>query len=279
MSAVVRDLEQMLAAYRAKLARVSDGATAALAREAKILEDQILDLVLKGSGKLTPKAVAAVRAELRSMSITSGRRAARQLLRQIEPAMGVAAGRTAETTEYLLRRIKHPQLNRTLRAMADWESRIKDRALIRTEYYAARWAQSWDATWSRQIDLVGKGLAQSALRRESWSQAAERIWPDLERITEIGGNPIAGRVHPEAFGRAFARTNLGEMAHEEGVAEAQAVGLRLFANLGVPDSRQSAICYLACQQPPMSIDDWRGWRRDPSDPSNDGGLPKRHVFY
>lgn len=278
MSAVAKDLAAMLDRYRAQLARLSGGATEAIAREARVLEDQIIAAVTRGSGRLSAKAVLELRAELRSMNVASGRKAARALAKYAQPAMEIAAGRTAETTEYLLRRIKHPQLNRTLRSMDEWRARIEDRALIRTEYYARRWSEAWGETWTPRIEEIGRQLSRSALKGESWSTAAERIFPDLEKLQEAG-RPIAGPVHPEAFGRAFARTYLGELEHAEGIAEAQAVGLRLFANIGVSDDRQSAICYLACQQAPMSIEDWRQWRRDPSDPSNDGGLPKRHVFY
>lgn len=277
MSALANDLAGMLDQYRAKLARVSAGATDALAREAALLEDRIIELVTKGSGRLSVQAVREIRAELRSMSITSGRKAARQLVRHMHPAMEVAADRTAATTEYLLRRIKHPGLGRTIQAMDSWRKRIDQRALISTEYYADRWAKAWDADWTRKTDLIGRQLAQSALRREGWEKAAERIWPDLAKL-QAEGRPIAGLMHPEAFGRAFARTRLSELAHEEGIREAQAVGLVLFTNIGVSDDRQSPICYLACQQPPMTIEQWRNWRRDSSDPSNDGGLPKRHVF-
>ena len=289
-----RTIAEIVDRYRKLLGAVNGNAASVLGTEGVALEEKLLAEVLKYSGTVRPEQVNQIRALLRDIIAQSSEKAGQLMAAHVKPGLKLVASRTRATTTALLDAVGHPRMRNALQAMREWEDRIETRAAIRTEFYAKRWARSWSDSWSANLRDVEDAIAEAALKRESWLDLSKRIAEPLNNIKEFAegrltpsGFPIGpkgeavrirGAVHPDAFARAYARTSMGELSQIEGVSEAHEIGLRYFANVGLPGPTQSAICFLACQEAPMTIEEWRRWRRNPGDPSQDGGLPKRHAF-
>lgn len=292
-----RTVEQIAALvneYRVLLARVNGDAAKVLGTKGVELEQAILNEILKRSGKVTPEQVQQIRALIRDIVAQSAKEAGPLMARYVNPGLRLVADRTRQTTTALLQHVSHPRFREALATMRQFEDRIAERAVLRAQFYAQRWARSWSDMWAANLRDVEDQLVEAAIHRESWTVVGDRIAPSLANLKEFNegrltpsGNPIgpkgearkiAGAMHPDAFARAYARTSMGELSQIEGINEAHAIGLRSFTNIGIAGPTQSAICFLASQQRPMTIEEWNRWRRDPANPSTDGGPPKRHVL-
>lgn len=284
---VVRNIRDIVDRYRAMMGTLNGNAASVLATEGAALEGEFIREILKRSGKLTPKQVEEVRAIFRDLVAKSSRDVAARMSKYVGPTMRTTAARTMATTTELLAAVNHPQARDVLLTMREWTQRIDQRSLIRTPFYRARWEKAWSGNWDRMVNRTMDDLTEAALRREPWDVVSKRLL-DLGKLNEAPGaltpagnlarGTIAGHMHPEAFARGFARTALGDLSQDESIAEGHEIGLLYYGNFGVPDDRQSEICAAASAEEPKTVEEWKRWRRDVADPSNDGGPPKRHVF-
>lgn len=184
-----------------------------------------------------------------------------------------------------------PRLERILRVSRLMDERLASQRLIATEFYAKRWADAWRFDWTRRANAIADALREAAVRGDGWKATAKAIEGQLSGLKESlplttpsgrvlagpGTRPIAGYVHRTPFARGFART-IGTDVYNRAAIEAGAeVGFDLLVNIGIPDERQSEICYAASNESPMTAEAWSRWRRN-DDPSIDGGKPPRHVF-
>lgn len=284
---VVKNIRDIVDRYRAMMGTLNGNAASVLATEGAALEAEFIREILKRSGKLTPAQVNEVRAIFRDLVARSSEDIARRMTKYVGPAMKLTAHRTIETTSDLLAAVNHPQFRETLLAARAYAEKIQGKFLFdRSEFYRKRWAKAWDKRWTKVVERAGRDIEDVLSSGGGWADVAAKLVP-LGSLPEFPGSltpkgapaglTIRGKMHPEAFARAFARTSLGELSAAESIAEGHEIGLRWFVNIGVPDDRQSEICADACAQQPKTIEEWRVWRRNPADPSNDGGLPKRHV--
>jgi hypothetical protein len=279
-------------------ATLNGTAAKVLAIEAAKLEGAIVAELKRGTGQLTVQQAAEIRAALRNLVRESSKAVARKMGRFTRPSMNIAAGRVMDTTLVLLYAAKHPRLRNAFEMMRHYQQTVPQRALVQSEFYRARWAKSWETRqWDSIVSNVTNQLEEGALRAEGWKEVTQRILRPVSRLTENAADAIMpsgrlrtswnkygvegginGHMHPEAFARGFARTEIGSVVSRESIAESQDIGLEWFANIGIPDDRQSIICAEASAEEPMTLAEWSKWQRDPSDPSNDGGPPKRHVL-
>lgn len=289
MTRISRDILEMVDRYRAMLARVNGNAAKVLAPEARALERKIAEAIARRDGKLERGEIEALRREMRVAVRASSQKAGKLLSEFVAPGVRIARAKTEETTALLLRAVRHPRTAETLQIMREYTRKSAQRSLVSTPFYERRFAKSWDDRWSKVVTDIGRDFERVALNRGSWEDAVERLAPRLESLQEFGRivtptgrvfqgpRPISGYMHPTAFARGFARTEMGNVYRRESIEEAQAIGLESFVNIGVPDERQSIICSEASNAGALSMDEWRAWRRDPN-PSYDGGPPPRHVF-
>jgi len=146
-----------------------------------------------------------------------------------------------------------------------WQSGIDAGRLFNfgdsARFEALKW--QWTGYWMRTAEALQDRFVEAAIKGESWKDLAKASVEDLNTLG------LRGRMNKDAFSDAFTRTKLTEISNAASTGMAADAGIALFANLGIPDDRQSEICAEASERDPMTLEEWD---------ATDLGRPPRHVF-
>lgn len=281
----VREMLRLIDFYRYALDRITGEQAARYRKLAAKIERQILELVdVDSAERVTSRQVQRVAESLREI-YANGKKEVMRLTRadSLEIA-GVALRRSAELFAAAegaeaARLIRD---RRALQTFLRFEDSIRSKRLLnRTGRYAERWAEAFASdtggNWARVTTRVQAHFVRAA--REGWSyrdiaahmrevgelRVLERGVVNVER----GVFAVRGHMSPEAFARGFTRAKANELSNEISVRLGEEAGIDKFANVGVPDERQSEECAAASAMEPMTREEW--------DASAEGP-PPRHVL-
>jgi len=157
-----------------------------------------------------------------------------------------------------------PSLRRVLgvyeRIMVDLERGVLLRSANHT---LGIWHGELDDFLRKTIREVQAKVFQASVTGQSSSALARGLTDDLTALN------LQNRVTPDAFARAFARTRMNELQNYTSVEMCREVDINLYINVGVPDDRQSEICYEASQENAQTLEWWEASKY---------GTPPRHHY-
>jgi len=282
--ALVRRYSEMVEKANGTLAKVLDA-------EGRQIEAAMLRAIARDR-KLTVAEAEELRNVLRRLVArrAQGERFLRLASESVPDVAGLGVARVIASGRMLTS--AGPRIERILRVSRLMDERLRTQRLVASEFYAARWATAWREGWVGRADRLADTFREAAVRGLGWKDTAGAIERQLETLTEaypvrtpsgaviegLGRRPIRGYVHRRAFARGFARTVGNDVYNRAAIEAGAEVGFDLLVNIGIPDEWQSDICFAASNVGAMTAEQWQRWRRDPGDPSNDGGLAPRHVF-
>lgn len=256
-----RRLEALIAKYRAQLQRTNGPGGEQLARISRQVEGRIVREMLRAEGKATPAEVARLLQAIRRIVIRSDDDLMDVMREHVPEVWRIRARQTKEIAEDVFSR---RTAERVIETSEHFERGLSDRRLLRiSEPYLERWASEWSDEWTRTQRQIQASFTRAALTGESWSSVAKGLTDDVARLK------ISGRINAEDWAKAFTRTKLTELYTDAGVKIGDEAGLDLYVSVGVPDDRQSEICFAASQQGPHTLAWWDRSRF---------GRPPRHVM-
>lgn len=150
------------------------------------------------------------------------------------------------------------------------ERRIENREILRvTDPYRSLWAEQFSDRYLLVMREVQRQMTAAAIQSRTNQQVYEALRGPLGTLN------LNGHQDPDVWARAFVRTTQHQLYADFSIAASLEAGITHFANMGVPDERQSRECWEASQEPPKTLEEWDGWRAS----NGKGGRPgERHVF-
>lgn len=257
-----KELERVILRYRRQLEKANGSAASELERLSGRIDARMVRFVATKNGDVDQSAVSDVMTYLKRVL-----KASDEEFRAImsDEALGIyelAVGRARDVAE--VSPFSQRTLSRVLKTYDAFENGITERRVLRTAApYMERWAGEWSDEWTRTARALQAQFTRAAATGQSWTDTARAISDDL------GNLDIAGRMNPEDFSKAFTRTKLTELYNDAGIELSKKAGIELFVNVGVPDERQSEICFRASQIPAQSLEAWE---------QSEFGVPPRHVM-
>jgi hypothetical protein len=256
-----RQLEALIGKYRAQLARMNGTSGEQLALIARRVEGRIVRELLRADGAADQKQATRLLQAIRRIVTRSDADLMDVLEEHVPTVWRTRARQTKEIADDVFGR---RTAERVIEVSEHFERGLTDRRLLRiSQPYMDRWAGEWSDEWTRTQRALQAQFTRAAMTGESWATVAKSVTDDLSRLD------IAGRLNAEDFARAFTRTKLTELYADAGVRIGEEAGLSLYVSVGVPDDRQSEICFAASQQGPHTLAWWDRSRF---------GRPPRHVM-
>jgi len=256
-----KELERLIAKYRAQLQRTSGTGGDELARIARRVEGRIVRELLRAEGSVDQRQATRLLQAIRRIVLRSDEDLMGVLAEHVPQVWRTRARQMREITEDVFGR---RTAERVIEVSEHFERGLTDRRLLRiSQPYMDRWAGEWSDEWTRTQRALQAQFTRAAVTGESWTTVAKSLTDDISRLD------IAGRVNAEDFSRAFVRTKFAELYTDAGVQIGDEAGLDLFVSVGVPDDRQSEICYRASRQGPHPLEWWD---------KSEFGRPPRHVM-
>ncbi len=273
------ELERIVQAFRAKLLKANGNAAEVLARIGADTESQIIRMLLDGDYVVDQKQLARLQSMTRRILAGSSEQAMQLMEEYIPAILDLAVAKEATSIARMEGVASWQQVSdrRILETFDHLERGVQDRTLTRmTGPYVERWRSEWADNWTGVQREIQSSFTRAAMTGQRSSEVAKRIADKLETLTTTQSPlapgtaiPIRGHMNPEDFAKAFARTKQAELYNDFSVAVAVECGLEQFVNIGVPDDRQSEICYRASQLGPLTLAQWE---------TAPTGPPKRHVL-
>lgn len=150
------------------------------------------------------------------------------------------------------------------------ERRIENGTILRVmEPYRTQWAGKFSDRYVPVMREIQRVFTRASIAGDTNQQILEQLRGPL------GTLDLNGHQDPEVWARAFVRTTQQQLYADFSIAASVEAGITHFANIGVPDDRQSRECWEASQQDPMTLEEWDKWTAS----NGRGGRPgERHVF-
>ena len=257
-----KELERIILRYRKQLEQSNGLAEAELSKMSSTIEARILRNIAARNGNVQMQSSAEIMQFVRRVLKANDEEFRVLLGDRALDTYELALGRARDVAE--VSPFSQRTLSRVLEVFDSFEKGLTERRILRTARpYMDRWAGEWSDEWTKTARVLQAQFTRAAATGQSWTDTARAITDDLGRLD------IAGRVNPEDFARAFVRTKLTELYNDAGLEIAHDAGIDKFVNVGVPDDRQSEICYLASQVPAQTLEEWE---------RSEFGVPPRHVM-
>lgn len=254
-------LERLISQYQAQLRRTNGTGGEQLARVARRVEGSIVRELLAQSGDVNQEQITRLLQAIRRIVIESDRSLMDVIDEHVPRVYDITARRVADTAIDVFGR---RDAQSVLDVFENWERAIDNRTILsRAGSYTERWRGEWSDEWTKTARTLQARFTRAAVTGESWSNVAKSVTSDVASLD------IQGRMNSEDYARAFVRTKFTELSTDAGLEIAREAGLDLFVNVGVPDSRQSQICFEASQEGPHTLEWWE---------SSQYGVPPRHVM-
>jgi len=263
----VEAMRRLVERYRRVLEQSNGRAEGYAVRIARSVDGRIARAIVQGGER--PIDRGRINELLRAVkaSIGNGDAEINRLLSAHAPDVIELSLREAESAVSLLEGVDRWNAisdTRIVDTFASFERDIAEHRLLDvTAPYLERWRAEWNDGWTTVARRVQADFTRGMLTGQTNDEIAAGLVDPLNELN------IRGRIPPEDFARAFIRTKSGELYQDAGLKIAMDAGLDQFVNLGVPDNRQSEVCFLASQAGAHTLEWWE---------ASEFGPPKRHVF-
>ena len=256
------ELKRVVAQYRRQLDMTNGNLERALAQLGSAVDRGIIRELLRLEGVMDQRKVAEAQTVFRRILDQSNGEFARIARETVPDVMETTLARSAASARLVL---GGTQLRRVLTVYEQLEQGMAQGRLLRTaEYELGIWGAEWNDRMMKTFRSVNARVFEAAVRGQSSSNLAKGLAGDLSALN------LQDRINPEAFAQSFARTKINELNNVAGVEIAHEAGMDLYVNVGVPDERQSEICYRASQENAHTLEWWE---------QSEYGRPPRHYNY
>lgn len=249
-----------LASAYEKALRALEGSEAAVEAEtAKILAGMRRRMAAAIERALRDKTITRARANdlmltlRRVLDETTARELSRLAPALIESVEGGLLS-AAEFSEALYKSgaFSLPEYREIVRALSVFEGPDAVAGLVQVQLDAI--ASDIRTHFVSMTDSISGKISQGLASGYSSSKIAASILTEAGQInvTDFG----AGALNDEAFARALARTSVNQISNEIAVASGLESGMDHFANMGIPDERQSPECEAASNLGALTLAEW-----------------------
>jgi hypothetical protein len=256
------ELEKLVLKYRRQLEKTNGTGGDRLARLGSRIERKIVAEITAGQGPVTDEQLAQFQSALRRVIAQGNPEFLRTMEQHVPDVWANSVDRFVSVSA--LSPFDTRTVDRIVDVADQFERAIEDKSILRTSGgYTERWRNEWTDEWTRTARQVQARFTRATITGDSWTEVAKSLTDDL------GSLKIQGRISTDDFARAFTRTKFTELGADAGIALGREAGLELFISVGVPDDRQSQICWEASRQGPHPLEWWE---------SSTYGVPPRHVL-
>lgn len=248
---IIRDWQQ-------RLALIAEDDAVAYAKLARQAEVRILRAV-RAQGAVTSASQAQIMSEIRTVL----RNGTGQVVRLADDSMlRILAQSIAKDAAAL--QAAEAVTPRVLHTIERFNESIRTKTILRVaEPYRTQWAAEWGDHWTPAVRRIQAEFSRGVLLGSHSNQIADAITSDLGTLN------IAGMQDADVFARGFVRAKYTELNADFAQVLGKEAGLEQYVSIGVPDDRQSEVCFEASNAGPMTLEEWD---------ASEWGRPPRHVF-